>query len=131
VNDIYGHHVGDRYLQQMAIRMKYQLREVDMLARLGGDEFAALLPKVRNCAQVEEIALRLERCLDLPFAAEGYVVHGSASVRIGLYPEDGKTRHSVLNAADAAMYVNKQMRHETITGPSDYRQPGLSPEDRR
>jgi GGDEF domain-containing protein len=90
-----------------------------------------LLPKVRNRAEVEEIALRLERCLDTPFAAEGYVVHGSASVGIGLYPEDGTTRDSVLSAADAAMYVNKQIRHETITGLVDHRQRGLSPEDRR
>jgi diguanylate cyclase (GGDEF)-like protein len=123
VNDVYGHHVGDLYLQQVAIRMKYQLREVDMLARLGGDEFAVLLPKVRNRTEVEEIALRLEHCLDTPFAAEGYVVHGSASVGIGLYPEDGTTRDSILSAADAAMYVNKQIRHETITGLADHRQP--------
>jgi len=131
VNDTYGHHVGDLYLQQVAIRMKYQLREVDMLARLGGDEFAVLLPKVRNRTEVEEIALRLERCLDTPFATEGHAVHGSASVGIGLYPEDGTTRDSVLSAADAAMYVNKQMRHEAITGPVNHRQGGLSPEDRR
>jgi GGDEF domain-containing protein len=90
-----------------------------------------LLPKVRNRAEVEEIALRLERCLDTPFAAEGYVVHGSASVGIALYPEDGTTRDSVLSAADAAMYVNKQMRHETITGLADHRQPGHSPNDHR
>jgi len=129
VNDVYGHHVGDMYLQQAAIRMKYQLREADMLARLGGDEFAVILPKVRSRSEVEEIALRLERCLDAPFAAEGYVVHGSASVGIGIYPEDGATRDSVLRAADAAMYVNKQIRHETTMGPTDHRRAGLSPED--
>ena len=44
VNDLYGHHVGDLYLQEVALRMKRQLRSHDMLARLGGDEFAALLP---------------------------------------------------------------------------------------
>ena len=112
VNDVYGHQVGDLYLQEVATRMKRQLRGVDMLARLGGDEFAVLLPKVRNRAEVEEIALRLERCLDKPFAAEGHIVHGSASVGIALYPEDGATRNLLLSTADAAMYVNKHIRRE-------------------
>ena len=113
VNDVYGHQVGDLYLQEVAIRLKHQLRALDVLARLGGDEFAVLLPKVRNHVEVEEIAHRLERCLDEPFAVEGYVVHGSASVGIALYPEDGTTKDSLLSAADAAMYVNKHIRRET------------------
>lgn len=110
VNDVYGHLVGDLYLQEVATRMKHQLRSVDMLARLGGDEFAVLLTQVRNRAEVEEIALRLERSLDKPFSAEGYLVHGSASVGIALYPEDGGTRDQLLSTADAAMYVNKHIR---------------------
>jgi len=112
VNDIYGHQVGDLYLQEVANRMKRQLRAGDMLARLGGDEFAVLLPKVRTRAEVEEISHRLERSLDAPFTAEGYVVHGSASIGIALYPEDGTTKDSLLSAADAAMYVNKHIRRE-------------------
>jgi diguanylate cyclase (GGDEF)-like protein len=112
VNDVYGHQVGDLYLQEVANRMKRQLRGPDMLARLGGDEFAVLLPRVRNRAEVEEIAHRLERSLDEPFAAEGYVVHGSASKGIALYPEDGSTKDALLSAADAAMYVNKHIRRE-------------------
>jgi len=112
VNDVYGHHVGDLYLQEVSIRMKQQLRSVDTLARLGGDEFAVLLPQVRSRAGIEEIAQRLARSLDEPFAAEGYVVNGSASVGIAVYPEDGTTRDSLLRAADATMYVNKHIRHE-------------------
>jgi len=130
VNDLYGHNVGDLYLQEVALRMSRQLRAVDMLARLGGDEFAVLLPKIRNRPEVEEIALRLERCLDGPFAAEGYVVHGSASVGIALYPEDGTTKDSVFSAADAAMYVNKHIRRECTDVPGDHHHPGFTPGDR-
>jgi diguanylate cyclase (GGDEF)-like protein len=112
VNDVYGHRVGDLYLQEVANRMKHQLRGADMLARLGGDEFAVLLPRVRNRAEVEEIVHRLEGSLDEPFAAEGYVLHGSASIGIALYPEDGSTKDSLLSAADAGMYVNKHIRRD-------------------
>jgi diguanylate cyclase (GGDEF)-like protein len=113
VNDVYGHQVGDLYLQEVAVRMKRQLRAGDMLARLGGDEFAVLLPKIRNRGEVVEVAHRLERCLDESFPVEGYVIHGSASVGISLYPEDGTTKDSLLSAADAAMYVNKHVRRES------------------
>lgn len=113
VNDGYGHQVGDLYLQEVAARMKRELRSEDMVARLGGDEFAVLLPKVRTRNEVVEVAHRLERCLDEPFAAEGYVIRGSASLGIALYPDDGTTRDSLLSAADAAMYVNKHVRRES------------------
>jgi len=119
VNDLYGHQVGDLYLQEAALRMKQQLRSVDFLARLGGDEFAVLVPVVRNRAAAEEIAHRLERCFDEPFPIEGYVLHGSASVGLALYPEDGASRDSLLSASDAAMYVAKHIKKDTVVTPAD------------
>jgi diguanylate cyclase (GGDEF)-like protein len=110
VNDRYGHHVGDLYLKEVALRMKRQLRAVDVLARLGGDEFAALIPGIHSGTDVKEVAVRLERCFDEPFAVEGCVLHGSASVGIAIYPEDGTSKDSMLTAADADMYVGKQTR---------------------
>ena len=108
VNDQFGHHTGDLYLQEVALRMKRQLRPGDILARLGGDEFAVILPNIRGRADVEEITLRLERCFEQPFTWEGCTVNGTASIGIAIYPADGTTRDSLLSAADAAMYVAKQ-----------------------
>ncbi len=110
VNDRFGHQGGDLYLQEAALRMKRQLRPGDTLARLGGDEFAVLVPRIRNRAQVEVIAMRLERCFDEPFQVDGNMVPGSASVGIALYPEDAATRDGLLSKADAAMYAVKQSR---------------------
>jgi diguanylate cyclase (GGDEF)-like protein len=130
VNDVYGHQVGDLYLQEVTIRMKHQLRTGDMLARLGGDEFAVLLPRIHSRADAEEIAQRIEHCLDEPFEAEGYVVHGSASLGIAIYPEDGTSTDSLLRSADAAMYVNKHIRHEGRDRSTGRRRPRLNIEDR-
>jgi diguanylate cyclase (GGDEF)-like protein len=107
INDLYGHQAGDRYLQEVAIRMKRQLRSHDLLARLGGDEFAVLVPVARSRTEVEEIAERLERSMDEPFLIDSFSIQGSASVGIALYPEDGIDKDSLLNTADAAMYVAK------------------------
>jgi len=110
VNDQYGHHIGDLYLQEAAQRMKHQLRPGDMLARLGGDEFAALASRVHSREEVVEIAHRLERCFIEPFLLEGNVLRGTASFGIAMYPEDGRTVDSLLNAADASMYTDKRTR---------------------
>jgi diguanylate cyclase (GGDEF)-like protein len=110
INDLYGHHIGDLFLQEVARRMKRQLRGADILARLGGDEFAALVAEARNRAGVEEIALRLERCFDTPFDVEQYHLTGAASFGIALYPEDGATKDSLLSDADAAMYAVKNKK---------------------
>jgi diguanylate cyclase (GGDEF)-like protein len=112
INDRYGHHVGDLYLQEVAGRMKRQLRGDDILARLGGDEFAALVTVARSRAGVEEIALRLERCFDAPFIMEGYVLRGAASFGIALYPEDGTSKDKLLSVADAIMYTVKNQKKE-------------------
>ena len=115
VNDLYGHQVGDLYLQEVALRMKRQLRAHDLLARLGGDEFAVLVPTARSRAAVEEIAVRLEHSFDEPFAVEGYVIRGTASVGLALYPEDGATKDSLLSAADSAMYAAKNSKKKIGT----------------
>jgi diguanylate cyclase (GGDEF)-like protein len=112
VNDLYGHRIGDLFLQQVALRMKRQLRPQDTLARLGGDEFAVLVPLVHSRADVQEIALRLERCFDEPYPVEGSILHPAASVGIALYPEDATTKDGLLNVADAAMYKAKNTKRQ-------------------
>jgi diguanylate cyclase (GGDEF)-like protein len=123
VNDVYGHHVGDLYLQQVAERMKTQLRPSDMLARLGGDEFGLLVPVVHSRSDVEEITSRLKRCFDQPFVVLGFVLHGSASLGIALYPEDATNKDSLLSAADAAMYASKHSRKAKANPPADSSEP--------
>jgi diguanylate cyclase (GGDEF)-like protein len=120
VNDLLGHQVGDLYLQQVAGRMKRQLRPGDLLARLGGDEFGALVPVLHNRTDVEEIASRLERCFDELFEVENHLLRGSASIGIALYPDDAATKDSLLNAADAAMYVAKYARKASSNPPKNH-----------
>ena len=107
VNDVYGHRIGDAYLQQVADRLSKTLRGMDTLARVGGDEFIALIPVVRNRGEVAEIAERLTHCFDAPFRIDDYTIRGSASIGIALFPEDGASKDELKRVADANMYAHK------------------------
>ena len=114
VNDLYGHHTGDLYLQEVVSRMKRQLRTQDLLARLGGDEFAVLLPKVRSRAEIEEIAQRLKSCFNDPLVLGERTLQGSASFGIAVYPQDSATKDNLLSTADAAMYEAKNRKRKNL-----------------
>ena len=43
LNDRYGHEMGDRVLQQFALRLQGSIRDTDLLFRWGGEEFVVLL----------------------------------------------------------------------------------------
>ena len=119
VNDQFGHRTGDLYLQEVALRMKRQLRPGDVLARLGGDEFAVVVLQIHSRGDIEVISRRLHRCFEQPLQCESKMITGSASIGIAMYPDDGSTKDGLLGAADAAMYVAKQSkprRGETRSG---------------
>jgi diguanylate cyclase (GGDEF)-like protein len=116
INDQYGHHAGDVFLQQVALRLKSRLRGNDILARLGGDEFAALISVKQGREEVESVVDRLERCFDEPFSVEGHTLDGAASFGIACYPEDGATKDELLSFADAAMYTNKKRKKAMEAG---------------
>jgi len=112
VNDRYGHQVGDEYLNQVALRMKRQIRPGDLLARLGGDEFAVIVTRVRKRTDVEEVAQRLKASFQPPVTVDGHSLSGSVSLGVALYPEDGGTDDQLLTAADGAMYAVKKLKDQ-------------------
>jgi len=110
INDQYGHHVGDLYLQACVARLKNRVRPTDLLARIGGDEFTVLVAGISSRKDVQRIANQLTDCFNEIFSIGPYTIKGGASLGIALYPDDGNTKDALLNAADAAMYMNKSSK---------------------
>ncbi|AOY90135.1 diguanylate cyclase [Marinobacter salinus] len=108
VNDTLGHATGDELLLQFTARVQECLREDDTLARLGGDEFIILLPEMESPDDVLRIADRLIAISREPYRIGGESIQIGSSIGISLYPEDGATADTLLQAADAAMYRAKR-----------------------
>lgn len=107
INDTLGHGVGDKLLQEVALRLKACLRRCDTLARLGGDEFTAILPDLGSREDAARIAEKFLAALQPVFQIDGHSVHISASIGIALYPTDGDLIEELIKKSDVAMYHMK------------------------
>ncbi len=114
VNDSLGHAAGDELLRHVAERMQACLRDEDTVARLGGDEFALLLPHVAGIEGAVAVARRLLASLADPVEIAGQAVVVSPSIGISLFPQDGDEADTVVEGADAAMYVAKERGRNTF-----------------
>lgn len=66
INDTRGHEVGDRLLQEVAVRVRSCVRDNDVVIRMGGDEFVVVFRHLTSSAEVTQGAARIvempERC---------------------------------------------------------------------
>lgn len=108
INDTLGHLVGDRYLEEIAGRLRTSVRREDIVARWGGDEFVAVLTGLRTHEPTETTIDRAQGSLAAPMRIEDHDLIPSASVGVAFYPEDGIDALGLLRAADAAMYRVKE-----------------------
>jgi diguanylate cyclase (GGDEF)-like protein/PAS domain S-box-containing protein len=112
LNDTLGHAMGDQLLQQVAQRLKTNLRKVDTLARLGGDEFVLLLtelhPELELASQKAGlIAEKVVQLLAEPFLLQDRHYPISASIGVVMF-SDGCNSYELLQRADLAMYDAKE-----------------------
>ncbi|WP_281983863.1 diguanylate cyclase [Thalassorhabdomicrobium marinisediminis] len=114
VNDQYGHAVGDEVLQQVAGRLKDNLRAVDLLARIGGEEFLVAIPH-SDAAHARRTAERLCALIgEAPFfvGPDRQELRITMSVGVSLNSGDDATQvfgsvDEVMSAADGALYAAK------------------------
>lgn len=107
INDSLGHHVGDRLLQTVALRIRSCLRDEDTVARQGGDEFIVVLPNVKRFEDIGIVTQKLVVALSAPYSIDGTELHTSASIGVAVYPDDGADVETLMRNADTAMYFAK------------------------
>ena len=105
INDEHGHSMGDRVLEGVAQSLLDVFRHRDPVGRIGGDEFVAFLAGADDAAVIqakrealESLIAEASRSLGVPIAM---------SIGVARYPQDGATYQELFDAADQAMYDEK------------------------
>lgn len=125
INDSFGHNIGDLVLQWAAERLRTGLRVLDAagrpvgedaaghergeieIARLGGDEFLVLVSPVAHAEAAQVMARRIGDMVRRPFVIEGQELVITASIGIGIFPDDARDATALLRVSDTAMYAAK------------------------
>ncbi len=110
VNDTHGHDTGDAVLREFSLRLRRNIRGVDLACRFGGEEFVVLMPDTdyrhaQNVAERVRTAIA-ERPFDLGGPGRPLAVTVSVGVALNERPDD--TPETLLKRADVALYRAKR-----------------------
>jgi len=123
VNDQYGHHVGDKVLQAIAMLGEQLMRKTDVFGRFGGEEFVVFLPNTslkqaliigeRFRKSVNEFTWQSDLCFDKEFTIN--VSIGVVSLA-ELDSEDKEDLEAVIHVADTLLYQAKSEGRNRVCG---------------
>jgi diguanylate cyclase (GGDEF)-like protein len=110
VNDTLGHQQGDEVLVEVARVLRELSRDIDEPARYGGEELVAVLPQT-DAAGAAMLAERMRSAIErlhVPRLDGDGTLAVTASFGVASIPESAFDRHSLIAAADAALYRAKR-----------------------
>jgi len=109
VNDNHGHDIGDAVLKEFALRLRRNIRGVDLACRFGGEEFVVLMPDT-DFRQAQSVAERVRMAV----AERGFETSEvrpltvTCSVGVALNEHQLDTPEMILKRADVALYRAKR-----------------------
>ncbi|MDE1209963.1 sensor domain-containing protein [Vibrio aestuarianus] len=108
INDSLGHHIGDKVIKEVSMRLKRLLPQQAVVGHLGGDEFGLILPEPENNRAAEMLAERIIALINQPFDLHYFSKRLACSIGSVIYPGDGNDARMLLQNADTAMYEAKE-----------------------
>jgi diguanylate cyclase (GGDEF)-like protein len=109
INDRHGHMAVNQALCRLLHIFRSSCRSIDTTARYGDDKFAVILPM--SGSEAADIVGR--RICERLFT-DRQEPRLSVSVGIAVYPQDGKSRDALFQAADRALYKGKKRVEEAL-----------------
>ncbi|WP_245293593.1 GGDEF domain-containing protein [Pseudochrobactrum sp. B5] len=107
INDLYGHHAGDKALTAIVSALRSSLRVDDLIGRIGGEEFAVFLSNT-DMAEAQNIAEQLRKSVEAinftPLPDQPYPL----TISIGIALSSGiVTTAQLIRMADQSLYQAK------------------------
>lgn len=107
VNDVYGHTAGDFVLREIARRLKFMVRDYEMVARIGGDEFVILLgSRDLNTDAVKHVAERIIERVNRPIIYLDFSLVVGCSLGVSIWREP-MSFEEAFALSDQALYESK------------------------
>ena len=113
VNDSFGHEVGDQVLAEVSQRLRFALRDGDLVARMGNDEFILIVSGISAAEEVERLCARLIAGIEQPFEIGSHTIFLGASIGVAMSPADATQADELLRFADIALYQAKGVGHSS------------------
>ncbi len=121
LNDTRGHDAGDKFLIQVAQRLRKAVREEDTVVRLGGDEFIILAESLGHSAQdaalsAERLGKKLIGIMSRPYRLDDHadLYATTASLGVTLFAGEQTSVENLLKQADLALYKAKDEGRNTL-----------------
>lgn len=100
INDIYGHIIGDEIIRLVAVHLKKNVRQTDIVGRFGGDEYVVFL---QNIPSREWLCKKLENLLRFCNTPTPCTM----SIGVSITPHDSENLNELFEKADKALYHSK------------------------
>ncbi|MEM7397726.1 MAG: PleD family two-component system response regulator [Pseudomonadota bacterium] len=110
INDTYGHDVGDDVLRELALRLRRNIRGIDLACRLGGEEFVVVLPdtSIESAFLVGERLRQSVAATPFVAGAQNKAVGVTASMGVAALEYEEDTPELILKRADQALFCAKR-----------------------
>ncbi|MFH1198901.1 MAG: GGDEF domain-containing protein [Candidatus Omnitrophota bacterium] len=107
-NDRYGHLVGDAVLREVAIEIKENVRQVDLVGRYGGEEFSVILTET-DVAGAAVVAERIRKAIQAQeIKVYDELLKVTISIGISVFPDSAQAALGLIDSADQALYQAKR-----------------------
>lgn len=108
INNSLGRKMGDEVLKRVAHCLTASVRLIDTVSRRGGDEFLILLSEIHHASDAVAIAGKIIVALAAIDRIGTHPVRVTTTIGVSLFPDDGADAETLIDRADAAMYLAKR-----------------------